>query len=330
MTRHLSRRNFVKSSLLASAALPLAVRAQPAGQTPANDAVGKADAPALPKGRIGNLEFTRLMMGGNLIAGWAHARQLSYVSTLMRRYNTPQKIRETLELGERNGITAINSWVMDDNSALFDYWKNGGKIQWISQVRLGTAESGGPYAQIHKAIDSGAVAVHLTGDTGESLLDSGRFDVLGEAVEHIRSQKRVAGVAAHDLRVILECEKRKFNADFYQKTLHPSDYFGGPKVGDPDRVGACDNSWCADPQAVIEAFAKITKPWVAFKILAAGGVQPREGFPFAVNGGADFILVGMFDWQVEENAKLAQRVFKVAMGSNSKRTRPWYGNPVPA
>jgi hypothetical protein len=138
----------------------------------------------------------------------------------------------------------------------------------------------------------------------------------------------VAGVAAHDLRVIIECEKRKVNADFYQKTLHTSDYFTGPKPGDPDRVAQNDNSWCSNAQAVIDEFAGITKPWIAFKILAAGAIPPLRAFPHAVTGGADFILVGMFDWQVEDNAKLAARVFRVLAKPASKRTRPWYGGRV--
>jgi hypothetical protein len=324
MKRNLSRRDFVKSSLIASAALPLALPGERTLAAP--PAPAQTASQALPKGRLGNLEVTRLIMGGNLIAGYAHARQLSYVSTLMRRYNTPEKIRQTMELGEQNGITAIESWVMDDNSQLFAHWKSGGKLQWIAQVRLNQPWGGeGSYAQIQRAIDEGAVAVHLTGDSAETLLDGGRFELVGEAVEHIRARKRVAGVAAHDLRVIVECEKRNFNVDFYQKTLHPSDYFGGPKPGDPDRVGAFDNTWCSDPQAVIEVFAKINKPWIAYKVLAAGAVPSREGFPFAVNGGADFLLVGMFDWQVVENIQLAQRVFRVATGPHSKRTRPWQG-----
>lgn len=324
MKRNISRRSFVKSSLLVSASVPLALSAQPGAQiiAPASDL---SQARTLPKGRIGNLEFSRLIMGGNLIAGYAHSRDLPYVSTLMRRYNTPAKIRQTLELGEQNGITAINSWVMDDNSQLFDHWKNGGRMKWICQVRL---DPDGGFSQISKAVDQGAVAIHLTGDTGERLLDQGTFEKVSEAVAFIRAQKRVAGVAAHDLRVVAECEKRKFDVDFYQKTLHTNEYFTGPKAGDPDRVGKNDNSWCSDSQAVIDLFAKITKPWIAFKILAAGAIQPRAGFPYAVNGGADFILVGMFDWQVEENTKLAQRVFHVATGPNSKRTRPWYGGPV--
>ncbi len=326
MKNHLSRRDFVKSSLLVSAGLPIALRAESA-QEPAAAPPAKSESQELPKGKIGNLEISRLIMGGNLIAGWAHSRDLPYVSTLMRRYNTPQKIRETLELGEQNGITAINTWVMDDNAQIFDHWKNGGKIQWISQARL---DAGGGYSQIDKAIGQGAVAVHLTGDTAESLLDNNKFERVGEAVQYIRSQKRVAGVAAHDLRVIVECERRKLDVDFYQKTLHSNEYFTGPKPGEADRVSKNDNSWCSDAQAVIEVFAKVTKPWIAFKILAAGAIQPRAAFPFALNGGADFLLVGMFDWQVEEDAKLARRVFKVVSGPNSKRTRPWYGGTVAA
>jgi len=324
MERHLSRRDFVKSSLLASAALPLGLNAQGA-EAPASAAGTPSDAQSMPKGMLGNVEISRLIMGGNLIAGWAHSRDLPYVSTLMRRYNTPQKIRETLELGEQNGITAINTWVMDDNTQIFDHWKNGGKMKWISQARL---DGGGGFSQIDKAIDQGAVAVHLTGDTGERLLDEGKFDKVAETMDYIRSRKRVAGMAGHDLRVIVECEKRKLNPDFYQKTLHTDQYFTGPKPGDPDRIGKNDNSWCADAQAVIDVFAKITRPWVAFKILAAGAIPPRAAFPFAVNGGADFILVGMFDWQVEEDAKLARRVFTIISGPNSKRTRPWYGGTL--
>jgi hypothetical protein len=321
MNHPVSRRDFVKASLLASAALPAAIHSRSAAAE-ANPSVAGAEAKSVPKGRIGNLEFTRMMMGGNLIAGYAHSRDLPYVSTLMRRYNTPQKVRETIELGEQNGITAINTWVQDDNSQIFDHWKNGGKIQWISQVRLDT---NGGYSQIDKAIDSGAVAIHLTGDTAGRLLDSGQFDKVGETVEYIRSRKRVAGVAAHDLRVIVECEKRKIDVDFYQKTLHLSEYFTGPKLGDPDRVGKNDNCWCVDAQAVIDVFAKVTKPWIAFKVLAAGAIPPRAAFPFVFNGGADFILVGMFDWQVEENVKLARRVLNVVSAPGSKRTRPWYG-----
>ena len=38
----------------------------------------------LPYGQIGDLKLSRLFLGGNLIGGWAHARDLIYVSKLVR------------------------------------------------------------------------------------------------------------------------------------------------------------------------------------------------------------------------------------------------------
>jgi hypothetical protein len=319
MTRKMTRRGFVKSSLIVSAAVPLTLR----GEAPAGGGSAAAPPEELPMGRMAGQPFSRLMLGGNLIGGWSHARDLSYVGTLMRRYNTEAKIRETLELAEANGITAFNTWVMDDNSALQNHWKAGGKIKWFAQTRL---DAGGGYSQIQRAIDEGATGVHLTGDTAEALLERGQFEKVGESVALIKSRRRIAGVAAHDLRVIVECEKAKVDVDFYQKTLHTHDYYTAPRPEETGAMGAHDNSWCQDPPAVVDFMATVKKPWIAFKILAAGAIPPRAAFPYAFNSGADFILVGMFDWQVAEDAKLARRVIGVVAGENSKRTRPWYGS----
>ena len=324
MARQISRRGFVKSSLFASAAVPLALGAQtaPAPQPPAVASGSPAPREAMPTGKLAGQEFSRLMLGGNLIGGFSHSRDLAYVPTLMRRYNTDAKIRETLELAEAHGINAINTWVMQENSHLFNHWKRGGKMKWFAQVRL---DADGGYSQIQKAVDEGAAGIHVTGDTAESLLAQGKFEKVGETVQLIKSKKRVAGVGAHDLRVIVECEKAKLAVDFYQKTFHSLDYYTAPRPDEKGAMGAHDNSWCNDPQAVIDFMAKVRKPWIAFKILAAGAIQPRAAFPYAFNSGADFILVGMFDWQIEEDARLARRVIVAVTGPNSKRTRPWYG-----
>ncbi len=320
MANRISRRGFVKASVLASAAIPLGLGSHgaPAADTSSNTPTAPIE--SLPKGKIAGQEFSRLMMGGNLIGGYSHSRDLNYVSTLMRRYNTPQKIRETLELGEQNGIDAINTWVMQENQALFDHWKAGGKMKWFSQVR---PDAAGGFSQIQKAIDQGATGVHLTGDSCERLIGEGKFERIASSVQLIKSQKRIAGVAAHDLCVIVECEKAGLDVDFYQKTFHSHDYYTAPRADETGAMGAHDNSWCLDPQATVDVMAKTKRPWIAFKILAAGAIHPHAAFPYAFNSGADFILVGMFDWQIAEDAKLAKHVLNVVMGANSKRTRPW-------
>jgi hypothetical protein len=128
----------------------------------------------------------------------------------------------------------------------------------------------------------------------------------------------VAGVGAHTLDVILECEKEKVGVDFYQKTLHTLDYPSAPRPDETGDVGSWDNAWCRNPEKVIEVMAGITKPWVAFKVMAAGAIPPRKAFQYAFDNGADFVLAGMFDFQIAEDAQIAQEV----LGS-VKRTRPW-------
>ena len=63
----------------------------------------------------------------------------------------------------------------------------------------------------------------------------------------------------------------------------------------------------------------VAKPWIAFKILAAGAIHPREGFKYAFESGADFICVGMFDFQVIEDCLIAVDTLKTA----GARQRPW-------
>ena len=62
----------------------------------------------LPKGKIGDHEICRMVLGGNLIGGWAHSRDLLYVPELFKAYNSEKKIYETLILAEKAGINAIN------------------------------------------------------------------------------------------------------------------------------------------------------------------------------------------------------------------------------
>jgi hypothetical protein len=83
--------------------------------------------------------------------------------------------------------------------------------------------------------------------------------------------------------------------------------------------GWYDNMWCLNPEETIAFMGTVTKPWIAFKVLAAGAIYPRQAFPYAFKNGADFIAVGMFDFQIKDNCELAA---KVVRGAQS-RERPW-------
>jgi len=325
MSTRISRRNFVKDTALASAAITMAVGAKPSpaqGRLPQDTPLPTTGPlpPAkgtLPMGKIAGVEFSRLILGGNLIGGYAHSRDLPYVGTLMKRYNTEKKILETLELAETHGINCMNSYVMDGITELQKHWKRGGKMKWFAQVRM---DPGGSFSQVSKAVDLGATAIHITGDAADALIEKGQVERIGKMMDFIKSQKCIAGVAAHSMKALVESEKARFNVDFYQKTLHTLDYRSAPRPDETGELGSYDNSWCRDPDEVIEFFWTVKKPFIAFKVMAAGAIPPRKAFQHAFNGGADFVLAGMFDWQVEEDVQIAREVL-----SDVRRTRPWLG-----
>ena len=64
----------------------------------------------------------------------------------------------------------------------------------------------------------------------------------------------------------------------------------------------------------------LEEPWIAFKILAAGALKPREAFSYAFNNGADFICVGMYDFQIVEDCNIVLDSLQ-----NVTRIRPWRG-----
>ena len=77
--------------------------------------------------------------------------------------------------------------------------------------------------------------------------------------------------------------------------------------------------FCLDAEKVAAFMQTVEKPWVAFKTLAAGAIHPRFGFSHAWRNGADFIVVGMFDFQVAADAQLAKDLLRKI----KSRNRPW-------
>jgi len=63
----------------------------------------------------------------------------------------------------------------------------------------------------------------------------------------------------------------------------------------------------------------VEKPWIAFKTMAAGAIPPETAFRYAFQNGADFVLAGMFDYEIAEDVKLANE----ALGRAKERGRPW-------
>ena len=72
-----------------------------------------------------------------------------------------------------------------------------------------------PTSEAKRAIDNGAVGAYVHGGVADSFVGDGKVDLLGKAVDFIKQNKVVAGVAGHSVEVPIACEKAGINPDFY-------------------------------------------------------------------------------------------------------------------
>ena len=285
----------------------------------------------LPKGKIGKYEISRLVLGGNLIGGWAHSRDLIYVPSLFKAYNTEKKIYETLILAEKAGINTIN--IGFPTNALISKYKRmtGSKITVISQVAP-NMEKGDYFEQINQAIDFGADILQVQGNWCDWLVRDQKTEVIEMMLDKIRKQDYTAGLAAHTIDSLIACEEKGIIPDYYMKTMHHDNYWSahprenrmpfevdGTKFRDHNKFH--DNLFCLFPERTAEFVNHSKVPVMGFKVLAAGAIEPKDGFKWAFENGADFICVGMFDFQIVNDVNICINT----LGSLENRKRKIYG-----
>jgi uncharacterized membrane protein YphA (DoxX/SURF4 family) len=263
-------------------------------------------------GQIGNLKLSRMLLGGNLIGGWAHARDLLYTDKLVKAYHSDWRIFRTFHMAEQCGMNAVltNPSLM---RVITDYWKKeGGKIQFIS-------DCGHPDGLIKGAqfsVDNGAAAVYTHGGISDGWAKKGEYKKFEETLAAMRKLGVPAGIGAHRLETVKGCVEHGIIPDFWMKTLHRTEYWSARTE---DGYYSKDNVWCLDPDEVAAYMETLEQPWIAFKILAAGALKPEKAFPYTFKSGADFICVGMYDFQVVDNVNLVNTV----LDSKIERKRPW-------
>jgi hypothetical protein len=306
MSEKLSRRGFVGRSLgLSAGALTgLSMEHQALfGQIGARQEKQEGSqepVKGLQMGKLGGRDVSRLIIGGNLISGSAHAGDLLYQSALMTRYFTSEKIWETWKLAEENGI---NTTLMRCDPHIIEHYTRymkqmGGGLNWIAQS---APEQGDPVENARMARDNGAMGIYFHGGRADSAVQNGEVDKIGEYVEGMKKTGILGGVGAHKLETIKATVDAGIDPDFYMYTVNNVGYHS------------------SNPDEIDSYMSRLGKPWIGFKVLGAGRDRPKEGFTQAFRRGADFIAVGMFDWQVRDDVAMVKEM----LDGKIPRNRPW-------
>lgn len=177
----------------------------------------------LPKGKLGKYEISRLVIGCNPMGGWAHARDLRYVSTLAKKWHTDLKMKETWAVAEAAGINFAN--LERFQYPVFNEYKKetGSKMVNVRQCNIGQPDD--RLAPVKEAVDLGADLIYIQGQNGDNLYRNNAIDVFAQAMDYVHGQGLLFGIGAHSIQTILASVKAGITPDFYYKTFHHDNYW---------------------------------------------------------------------------------------------------------
>ena len=238
--------------------------------------------------RLGTLEVSRLIIGGNPFSGVSH--QNPETDLVMKRYFTTARIKETLRSAEERGITAfIGRADRHITRLLFEYWNEGGKIRWIAQTcpeMVSTARS------IEDALSEGAAACYLHGGVMDNLFARGEMKEIPDLIRKIKDAGIPAGISGHNPKVF-EWAEKNLDVDFYMCS-----YYNSAHRDKSAELRSGMTEWFndGDRDIMVSTIKKLSKPAVHYKIFAAGRKDPRDAFAFTAHHlrPGDGVCIGVY------------------------------------
>lgn len=235
-----------------------------------------------------SIEVSRLILGSNPFSGFSH--QSPERDWEMRHYFSTAHVKEVLREAQSLGVnTLIARTDYHVMRTLLEYRDEGGTLQWFAQT---CPEVGSHEACIQRAAGYGAKAIHLHGGVMDHAFAQKKLDDVQPALDLARSLGMLAGIAAHNHKVIAWAEEN-LDLDYYMCCYYNPDRRDERAEHLP---GAPEQYLEADRQAMTDLIQRLSRPVIHYKILAAGRNQPAEAFAFAARKmrANDAVCVGIY------------------------------------
>lgn len=302
-----NRRAFLESS--AGLALTLAAR-------PFGNARGTVPT-SLPKVSFGNYEISRLIIGSNQFYGYSHFNGV--LDEVMREWNTPGRVCQTLRHCEQNGINAYQFSNSERSASDLDrYRATGGKMHVI-----GVNFAKRPVEEVVKRLRP--IALYHHGEATDVLFRKGKMDEVQEYTKRLRQTGVLVGIGTHKPEVVEYVEERGWDVDFYllcayNRTRTPEEI---RKMLGVVTVSPKEVYLESDPPQAFAVARQTQKTCFLFKILAAGRLtdSPEEidgAFKTAFENikPKDCVIVGMYPRYKDEVKENCDRVRQILSASS--------------
>jgi hypothetical protein len=242
------------------------------------------------KARIGRVDVSRLVIGGNPFSGFSH--QSRDRDRQMREYFSDERICRTLADAEAAGINTVFART-DDHimGVLGRYWRAGGTIQWFAQVVFDPAEPGVHRQWIRRAGELGAAGMYIHGGATDCWHANGQFDLFAEALGLMRDFGVPGGFAGH--RPAAHAWVRDHLRPDFQMCSH---YNPTDRTQDPRHSGVGEKWDLRDRAAMLEVVATLPWPAAHYKVFAGGNRPIEEAFETMARcvRGNDVVCIGVF------------------------------------
>jgi len=257
-------------------------------------------------------KVSKLIVGCNPISGNSHFSH--ELDREMVDYFSAENAKKLLFQCEKRGITAMQ--FRGDRHLLrliHEYKNDGGKLMWIAQT---VSELADIRASLRAMMEYSPIAVYLHGTRADNYWKTGRIDRLKSDLAAIRETGLPVGLGSHTPEVIQDSESQAWDVDFYMAALY-NPYKLTPGWRESFLVSGVHLPEVyedSDRDRMTKVIRQVSKPCLAFKILAAGrnAETPdrlEEAFRYALTNikPIDAIVVGMFPKhsdQVAQNTSL--------------------------
>ncbi|MDP6380062.1 MAG: hypothetical protein QF662_01850 [Phycisphaerae bacterium] len=238
--------------------------------------------------QFGDVKVSRFILGSNTFSGFSH--QSVETDTAMKRYFTTERIKQTIRDAEALGVNTLLARTDHHMMrVLLEYWDQGGKAQWFAQT---CPEVGDHQACVTRAASGGAKACHIHGGIMDYVFAQNKLDEIPPVIKMIRDSGMLAGIAAHNPKVI-EWAEANLDVDYYM-CCH---YNPTPRDEKADHVhGAEEYFREEDRETTAQLIQTLSRPVIHYKVLACGRNDPASAFDYTARNmrDGDAVCVGVF------------------------------------